>query len=357
MPHPYQMVADDILLRIRRGEWKNGERLPAVRDLETLYPHSRMTLHKALRHLQASGYITIVNGRGAYVKVAHIKDPVGILMGGVTPAHIIAPFAMTCVDFARAYFARLGLEPRIYSEDPLAPTWMPQALLDDLDAGKLKGLLTVQSRFSFKHLDTDAWRRHRVPHVDIGSQPAPQRVYIDFEAFMVRALEVAREAGRSRPLLIPTGSAMSAEYLRSRFGASGADVYVPPPELGPPIGAEEFGFRLMQSLIRRRATVDAIVAADDVIAKGIVQGALAGRIDIPRQVMVLALVNRGIELFYPAPVTRLEVDVEALAIHAGDRLARLMREPDLPPETVLFPPNREIRTPEPSDRQPEGAFR
>jgi DNA-binding LacI/PurR family transcriptional regulator len=113
----------------------------------------------------------------------------------------------------------------------------------------------------------------------------------------------------------------------------------------------------MQSLIRRRATVDAIVAADDVIAKGIVQGALAGRIDIPRQVMVLALVNRGIELFYPAPVTRLEVDVEALAIHAGDRLARLMREPDLPPETVLFPPNREIRTPEPSDRQPEGAFR
>jgi DNA-binding LacI/PurR family transcriptional regulator len=220
---------------------------------------------------------------------------------------------------------------------------MPKAMLDDLDAGKLKGLLTVQSRFSFKHLGTDAWRRHRVPHVDIGSQPAPQRVYIDFEAFMIRALAAARGEGRRSPLLVATGSALSPDALRRRFGGKGVAVYTPPPELGPPLGAEEFGFRLMLDLLRRGETFDAIVAADDGIAKGIVQGALAGGIAVPERLMVLALVNRGIDLFYPAPVTRLEVDVEALVIHAGDRLMRLVREPGLPPETLLIPPDREIR--------------
>lgn len=71
MTHPYQQVACDIVLRIRRGEWKNGEQIPTVRALAALYPHSRVTLHKALMHLATRGYLDTVRGRGTFVKASH----------------------------------------------------------------------------------------------------------------------------------------------------------------------------------------------------------------------------------------------------------------------------------------------
>lgn len=343
MAHPYQAVADDILLRIRRGEWKHGERIPAVRALEALYPHSRMTLHKALRHLQQAGYLSAVHGRGTFVKAARIKDAVAILAGGQLGEHSFSPLSTACVDHARAYFTRLGFDARVYTETPLTPSRLPAALLDDLDAGKLKGLLTVLSTFAFKHLGTDAWNRHRVPHVDIGSQPAPQRVYVDFNAFYRRALALAAADGRRQPLLVATGSGMPPAAVRDLYQKGNVRVHVPDPEAPPAANREEWGFRLMRDLLRGRAEFDCLIVPEDNIAKGLAQGALAYGARVPDRFAIIALVNRGIELFYPVPVIQLQLDVESLVIHAGERLLQLLHDPDLPPSLALLPPDREVR--------------
>lgn len=344
MTHPYQQVADDIVLRIRRGEWKNGEQIPTVRALASLYPHSRVTLHKALLHLATRGYLDTVRGRGTFVKAAYIKDSIGVLSGGVTGEHGRSPLSLACVDYARGYFTGVGLDARIYSEDPLSPTRLPSALTDDLDAGRLKGLLTIQSSFSFKHLGTDAWRRHRTPHVDIGSQPAPHRVYIDYDAFFGRALALAAAEGCRHPLLIATGSGRSPEELRRHFAAGQAQVYPASPDLSHAMSPEEWGFRLMRELSRSRQPFDALIVPEDTIAKGIAQGALASGGAPRARILIVALGNRGIDVFYPVPVIRLDVDVEQLVVQAAERLMRQIREPDLPNETFLIAPDRELRS-------------
>jgi DNA-binding LacI/PurR family transcriptional regulator len=288
-----------------------------------------------------------MHGRGTFVKATHIKDSIGILIGGLTGEHAYSPLSMTCLDHARGYLTRLGFDARVYTENPLTASRLPAALLEELDAGKIKGLMTVLSGFSYRHLGTDAWRRHRVPHVDIGSQPAPQRVFIDFDAFFKRALALAGSEGRARPLLIASGSGIPGAEIRRRVEGTGATVYTPPPELAQSTGKEEWGFRLMLDLIRRKADFDCLVVPEDGIAKGLCEGVLAGGLPVARRPLIVSLVNRGVDLFYPIPIIKLEVNVEALMIHAADRLLRLLQEPDLPPEAVLIPPDREIRACDP----------
>ena len=49
--YEYQKIADDLLRRIRAGEWDHGQQIPPIRVLEKDYPQSQMTLYRALRHL------------------------------------------------------------------------------------------------------------------------------------------------------------------------------------------------------------------------------------------------------------------------------------------------------------------
>lgn len=339
MPHPFQLVADDILALIRRGEWKIGERIPAVRDLEKRYQRSRMTIHKALLRLQGEGYLTATRGSGTFVKADHVRDTVAIVAGGLAPGLSFSPLAMACVEYARAHFVRLGLEPRVYPENPFSASRLPPELIAELDAGRLKGLLAVMSSFSYRHFGTDAWRRHAVPYVDIGSQPVPQRIFIDVHAFLHRSIAIAATSGR-RALIVASASGLPSGEVRRAYERKGVQIFTPGPD--PSIGKEEWGFRLMEAWAHDRVSFDCVIAPDDAVAKGLAQGALAARLDVPRQMMIIALANRGADLFFPAPVTLLQVDVEALTLHAADRLLRLMREPALAPETLLIAPDREV---------------
>jgi DNA-binding GntR family transcriptional regulator len=55
-----RQVEDDLRRRCRVGEWKAGERLPAVADLAQHYGVARNTVTKALRRLADDGLVEIV---------------------------------------------------------------------------------------------------------------------------------------------------------------------------------------------------------------------------------------------------------------------------------------------------------
>lgn len=336
--HAYQLVADDMLDRIRRGEWRQGDQIPAVRSLEGIYPHSRVTLHRAVQHLTERGYLECMRGRGTFVRTTHIRDRVAILAGGLVSAHERSPLTHASVDCACAYFQRCGMDPRVYSEDPLSATRLPAALVEDLEADKLKGLLTVQSSFAYRHMRTGHWERYRVPHVEIGSVSAPHRVYVDFNAFFERALTLARARGCRRPMLAAHGRMIDPNDLRRRFSGEGVSFLTPPADVPSDIGHEEWGYRVMRDFWRCASDVDALIVSDDSVAKGIAQAALACAVDVPGRVQIVALTNRGLSVFFPVPIVRFEVYVEAMVVAAGDLLLRLIVTPDLPPETILLPP-------------------
>jgi len=54
--------------RIERGDWKPGQKLPSLKQLAASFGAGVSTVREALRVLENGGYLTIEQGRGAFVR-------------------------------------------------------------------------------------------------------------------------------------------------------------------------------------------------------------------------------------------------------------------------------------------------
>jgi Predicted transcriptional regulators len=63
----YEQIAEQIKAAILTGELADGEQLPSVRGLARDLRISVITTSRAYAELEASGFITNVQGRGAFV--------------------------------------------------------------------------------------------------------------------------------------------------------------------------------------------------------------------------------------------------------------------------------------------------
>lgn len=64
----YEQIADKIIILIAKGELKEGDRLPSVRNLADICGINPMTANKAYRILEDDGYITVNKRSGAVVR-------------------------------------------------------------------------------------------------------------------------------------------------------------------------------------------------------------------------------------------------------------------------------------------------
>ncbi|HJV60282.1 MAG TPA: histidine utilization repressor [Albitalea sp.] len=67
----YETVKTSIQQRIADGGWRPGFRLPSERELVQEFGCARMTVHRALRELEAEGLIERRQGSGSYVAELH----------------------------------------------------------------------------------------------------------------------------------------------------------------------------------------------------------------------------------------------------------------------------------------------
>ena len=72
----YQKIADDLIDRIKNGEFRTGEQLPKQIDLAKYYDTSRLTIQKAIQILISKGYVYAKKGYGTFVKGEKIKNNV-----------------------------------------------------------------------------------------------------------------------------------------------------------------------------------------------------------------------------------------------------------------------------------------
>jgi GntR family histidine utilization transcriptional repressor len=70
-PLSYETVKTSIQQRIAEGGWQAGVRLPSERELVQEFGCARMTVHRALRELEAEGLIERRQGSGSYVAELH----------------------------------------------------------------------------------------------------------------------------------------------------------------------------------------------------------------------------------------------------------------------------------------------
>lgn len=343
MAYEYQVVVDDILRRIRQGEWREGDKLPPLAMLEKEYPQSRMTLYKALRHLTDRGYLVMARRRGTFVRASHIRARIAILTGSQMFDMGAAPFVSQAFRHAHAYFSRCGFDAQLYSEDPLSPTAIPAGLREEFEQQKLAGLLTVSASFPWRHMVTKEWQSKPIPHVNLGVGATPHSVGVDHHAFLELAIAEAKARGRKRVALLEREehAEIHFDFFKQRCDAAGLEICVVPEMPSPGLGYEEYGYQLLHrvwSSLDAAHRPDVAIIPDDVIAKGISQAALALSLPVPGMLTMIAMTNRGTHFFYPTPIVSIEVDVEAMVALAAGMLVELINGVNVPAREVLVPP-------------------
>jgi GntR family transcriptional regulator len=64
----YVQIADILRDAIRRGDYVPDRPIPSEKDLSDEYGVNRLTARKAVRVLAEEGLVTVVPGRGSYVR-------------------------------------------------------------------------------------------------------------------------------------------------------------------------------------------------------------------------------------------------------------------------------------------------
>ncbi|HWD00955.1 GntR family transcriptional regulator [Amycolatopsis mongoliensis] len=61
-------IRDDLVRRIRAGEFALGEKIPSLKALAGTYNVAELTVHNAIRELQHAGVLESAAGRGTFVR-------------------------------------------------------------------------------------------------------------------------------------------------------------------------------------------------------------------------------------------------------------------------------------------------
>jgi GntR family histidine utilization transcriptional repressor len=64
----YERIKIYLLERIQSGEWADGAKIPSEYELMDIFSASRMTVHRALREMQADGLLRRAQGVGSFVQ-------------------------------------------------------------------------------------------------------------------------------------------------------------------------------------------------------------------------------------------------------------------------------------------------
>lgn len=62
------LLIDELVKRIIAGEYLSNEKFPSENQLAEEFQLPRMTVRKALQHLEGRGYLYSVRGKGRYLK-------------------------------------------------------------------------------------------------------------------------------------------------------------------------------------------------------------------------------------------------------------------------------------------------
>lgn len=121
----YLQLADEILVLIKNGQLKTGQKLPATREVANLLHINRITVSKAFEELQTQGWLESFVGRGTFVS-SHIPElePKKLHNKAVNKAQKTAGFVLNEKQYvANPYFiptAELHLDDG-YPDPRLAP--------------------------------------------------------------------------------------------------------------------------------------------------------------------------------------------------------------------------------------------
>lgn len=343
----YLKVEKAIHQRIATGQWRPGDAIPSVRELSLEYGTSMLTTRRAVESLMSRGMLVASQGVGTFVSSRPTFHRVGIVLG-IGPAgndrEILGPrrFLRLAESGLHAWADRHMLNVCTYeyrSDDQILSA--NGAFQRDVERGEIDGLILVG--VPSQKLAWELLRRH-VPSVAVGNVPSslPYRVTFNVRAFMQRAVAAVVQSGRRCPTLITGGIVADgchplvvspSDHFASACLAHGLEVHreriIQVSSL-----TEQAGDEVTRAILARSDRPDALIVADDVLARGVARVLSESQLKIPSDIAWITHTNYGSDpIESPVELTRLEYDPSTVIERAADMLAALMS--GQPPELCI----------------------
>ncbi|OGV84191.1 MAG: hypothetical protein A3K19_27730 [Lentisphaerae bacterium RIFOXYB12_FULL_65_16] len=346
---PQTVRAQKALVRLVQARRLGpGAQLPNQAQLRALLGFSNDSLSAAMNRLVELGFLQRRRRVGTTVADPGATPPglwrIGILTSSPWE-EFVSPFDSQLLHYLQAHIGRRLCVPCIYFHTPGLRPAVPgdrrpdfPGLTADLESGVVDGLM---SRFSVDgESATEAWDPG-VPVCYAGSwEEAPCGACIDYRELVVNGVELLAARGCRRIGLV-SAAPPTAEFHRFWGGftaamkENGLSIRPDRPVCSGqgPQGGRQVAAQLLALSPRQRP--DGLMVVDDRICTGLCAGLREASDYRP---VIVTHANHQAPLDFALPVTRIEVDIDALADRAVSMLLARVLDPTLADERVYLPP-------------------
>jgi hypothetical protein len=318
----YTSVASEIRRRIATGEFLPGSQLPHRTELEEVFQVSKVTLQRVMNMLIEDGFIDATRNKGSFVveRPPHLSRYAlafqGTPKGSSMDSHHWARFWMALVNEATCREREAAVSiPVFYGIDGHTDTSDYRKLALEVVEHRVAGVIFVAAHPRLP--DLSLLRQTGVPGVTV--QCPPQEgvpcVWIDYESFVIRALEHLRDRGRRRVAFIcpPDFSEHRREFLQEQatiYGLETRPYWIQGVALETPAVARNCVHLLMAQSQPERP--DALIITDDNLTEAATTGLLAAGIKVPSEMDVVGHANFPWKTPCVVETRRLGYDVRSL---------------------------------------------
>jgi len=325
----YKIVAEDLRSQIASGRHKEGEQLPSIQQLVRTYGVSLSTVRQSLQELSNEGLIRAEHGRGVFVNDRISSGEFAIVVQAKRLSESASPYhRLGCTALAAVLHEEFpGCQTRLHVGK--RPRW-GDAFADTLDllerhvSSRLRGVFSLEDISSIE----ESLLEKGIPLVAVGTPSARYCVYFDSRQLVTLGLKQLRKVGcRSVGIIRFSGpDAVGVEIRREKTKWQQHDSefhsYTVQPESANSV--ERRGYECFMDLWQRPGRPEGVLVGDDILGRGVLRAILQLGISVPQELRLVSHSNRGVELPYHLPVTRLEFDHGRLVREAVAMMSKLL---------------------------------
>ncbi len=323
--------------KVASGELAPGQRLPTDAEFAAQWGVHHNTVRQALAELATEGLLVRHRGRGTSVSAGRVKQHVGILC---PTRHLTSRgnastqlFLQYYQDWAHEHHDQSKLYLVDHSPDD-QPSLQQSDFLRDLDSKLLRGCLVLNTAEYDNPCLFEKLRAHRIPLVLLCEMAMNFPTVCFDQADIIRqgVAYLAQRGCRRIGVICGIDPLPGAHQAGATYGRALREVLK---DLGQPWRrdslkderrpTEESGYLAMKELwTQGLEKPDGVLCCDDVMTRGVFQAWSDLGLRAPQDLNFITHSNRGLPIFHPVPLTRLEADVGELASVAGEMLNSLM---------------------------------
>ena len=316
-------IADHFEQEIREGRLRENDRLPSTAELARSFGVNLETLQAAMKELAGRGLLERIPGRGTFIRHGLAGRCVGIVFGREIFYRPDRLFHAVLLEELTGLIRQSGWSSRLFASGEAAE--YDKGFHDLKQAASAGEIRIVLGLCANRLIEQYLWQACSVPapkipfELDVPSLLEPGLAYLDRHACReVLVLHSSAPEWRQGIRQLDPGR---YPHLRAHF--------VP---VDPHDADREQVYRTAAAFFPAHPGCDGLFITEDAMFRQTVTAACQSGRHIGSELKLITHVNKGLEPFFPLPLTRLEIDPADVALQVWNQLQALLRgEPELRP--------------------------